>query len=148
MVTPGEIVVLVTFEINLGNRDSGVMTLCIPYPVLETVLEHLSTQRIFQRHTEDIPQEEKEKILHKLHYAKTPIEVFLAGTRLSVQELLELSVGDVIKLDRHATSDLLVNVNHRPKFYGRPGLVRGKLAIYVSDSIDNVETIEGFGLNG
>jgi flagellar motor switch protein FliM len=148
VATPGEIVALVTFEIVLSSRDSGLMSLCIPYPVLETVLGQLSAQHIFHRQNEDVPLEEQEKILSRLHYAKTPVEVFLSGTQLSVQELLDLSVGDVIKLDRSATDDLLVNINHKPKFYGRPGKVKDKLAIFVTDSIDNQETIEGFGLNG
>jgi flagellar motor switch protein FliM len=147
VATPGEIVALITFEVTLGNRDSGLMSLSIPYPVLESVLGQLSAQHIFQRQTEDIPEEEKQKLLTKLHYAKTPVEVYLAGTQLSIGELMELSVGDVIKLDRLATSDLLVNVNHRPKFYGRPGKARDKLAVYITDSITNEETIEGFGIN-
>lgn len=148
VASPGEIVALVTFEITLANRDSGLMNLCIPYPVLETVLSQLSAQHIFHRQNEGISVEEKEKILEKLRYARIPVEVFLSGTKLSVQELLDLSVGDVIKLDRGATENLLININHRPKFYGRPGRVKDKIGIFVTDSIDNEETIEGFGLNG
>jgi flagellar motor switch protein FliM len=148
VASPGEIVALVTFEITLSNRDSGLMSLCIPYPVLEMVLGQLSAQHIFHRQNETAPVEEKDKILSKLHYAKLPVEVFLGGTRLSIQELLELSVGDVVKLERSTTSDLLVNINHCPKFYGRPGRIKDKLAIYVTETIENEETIEGFGRHG
>lgn len=148
VATPGEIVALVTFEITLNNRDSGLMSLCIPYPVLETVLGQLSAQHIFHRQSEFSGGEEQENILSKLHYAKMPLEVYLAGTRLSVRELLDLSVGDVVRLDRLAVDDLLVNVNHRPKFYARPGRIKDKMAIYITDSIENEETIEGFGIDG
>ncbi len=148
VASPGEIVALVTFEIGFSNRESGLMSLCIPFPILETVLPHLSAQHIFHRQSETASQEEKDKILTKLHFAKTPIEVFLSGTQLSVQELLDLTVGDVIKLDRPATSDLLVNINHKPKFFARPGKIKDKLAVYVTDIISNEEVIEGFGLNG
>jgi flagellar motor switch protein FliM len=123
------------------------MSLCIPFPVLETVMGQLSAQRIFHRQSENVPVEERDKILSRLHYAKMPVQVFLAGTQLTVGELLELAVGDVIKLDRFATQDVLVNVNHRPKFYGRPGQVRDKLAIYISEAIDDEEKLEGFGIN-
>lgn len=148
VASPGEIVALVTFEITLSNKDSGLMNLCIPFPVLEMVLSQLSAQRIFHRQSEGISVEEKEKVLEKLRYAKTPVEVYMAGTRLSVRELLDLSVGDVIKLDRPASADMLISVNRRPKFYGRPGKVKDRLAIFVTDNIENVETIEGFGFHG
>ncbi len=148
VATPGEIVALVTFEITLSTKDSGLMSLCIPYPVLESVLNQLSAQHIFHRQSEGGSSDEQDRILSRLHYAKIPIEVFLAGTQLTVQELLELSIGDVVKLDRHAHEDLLVNVNHCPKFYGRPGRVKDKVAIYITETIENEETIEGFGFNG
>lgn len=147
VASPGEIVALVTFEIKLGAKDSGLMSLCIPYPVLETVLGQLSAQRIFHGSSQHHSEEEQTKILTKLNYAKIPVEVFLAGTQLSVHELLELGVGDVIKLDRGVSDDLLINVNHKPKFYGRPGRIKDKLAIFVTDSVQNIDNIEGFGRN-
>ena len=147
VATPGEIVALVTFEVNLGNKNSGLISLCIPYPVLEGVIGQLSAQHIFHRQQANIPIEEQEKVLEKLHYARTPIQVLLGGTTINVKDLLELQVGDVIRLDRLATDNLLVCVNSRPKFFSRPGKVKDKLAVYVVDNVENEEAIEGFGLN-
>ncbi len=146
VATPGEIVALITFEVNLGNKNSGLVSLCIPYPVLEGVIGQLSAQHIFHRQQANIPVEEQEKILNKLNYAKTPIQVMLGGTTINVKDLLELAVGDVIRLDREASSNLLVCVNSRPKFYCRPGRLKDKLAVYVVDEVENEESIEGFGL--
>ncbi|HEY9745971.1 MAG TPA: flagellar motor switch protein FliM [Oculatellaceae cyanobacterium] len=146
VATPGEIVALITFEVNLGNRNSGLISLCFPYPVLEGVVSQLSAQHIFHRQQSHIPLEEQEKILKKLNYAKIPIQVLLGGTTIRVGDLLDLSVGDVIRLDRLAVQDLLVNVNKRPKFYCRAGTLKDKLAVYISDTIENEEAIEGFGL--
>jgi flagellar motor switch protein FliM len=146
VATPGEIVALITFEVNLGNKHSGLISLCIPYPVLEGVISQLSAQHIFHRQQSSIPFEEQEKILQKLNYAKIPIQVLLGGTELSVGDLLGLSVGDVIRLDRSATDDLLACVNGRPKFYCRPGRLKDKLAVYMYDSVEIEESIEGFGL--
>jgi flagellar motor switch protein FliM len=145
IASPGEIVALVTLQVTMNNRDMGLMSLCLPYPLLETVINQLSAQHIFHRQNENLSDTEKQQILQKLHYAKIPVEVFLAGTTISVQDLLELNVGDVIRLDRSAAQDVLINVNHRPKFYGRPGRLKDKLALYVTDAIENEETLEGFG---
>lgn len=147
VATPGEIVALITFEVNLGNKNSGLISLCIPYPVLEGVISQLSAQHIFHRQQANVPFEEQEKILKKLNYAKIPVQVLLGGTVLSVKDLLELSVGDVIRLDREVNENLLACVNGRPKFYCRPGKVKDKLAVYVYEDVEDVESIEGFGLD-
>jgi len=146
VATPGEIVALITFEFNLGNKNSGLVNLCIPYPVLEGVISQLSAQHIFHRQQASVPIEEQEKILKKLNYAKVPIQVLLGGTSLSVRDLLDLTPGDVIPLDRGTSDNLLACVNGLPKFYCRPGRVKDKLAVYVYESVEEVEAIEGFGL--
>lgn len=147
VASPGEMVALVTFEVNLTEKDSGLMSFCIPYPILEGVLDKLSSQHIFHRHNETMDGESMDKILQKLHYAKTPLQVYLGGTQVSIRDLLALSEGDVIRLDRQATDDMLVHVNHAPKFMGRPGRLKNNLAVFITDSIENEETIEGFGFN-
>ncbi len=147
VATPGEIVALVTFEINIGNKDSGLMSLCIPYPVVESVIGQLSAQRIFLGQKGETPREHQEAVLSKLNYAKMPVQVFLGGTEINVQDLLELNIGDVIQLDREAKENLLISVNSKPKFYGRPGTVKKNLAVYVVDDISDTEAIEGFGFN-
>ena len=148
VATPGEIVALVTFEINLGHKDSGLMSLCIPYPVVESVIGQLSAQRIYHGQKGEVPKEHQEKVLSKLHYAKLPLQVYLGGTSINVNDLLNLRTGDVIRLDRAAADNLLVEVNKKPKFYCRPGTLKKNLAVYIVEDVDNTEAIEGFGLDG
>lgn len=147
VATPGEIVALITFDVNLGNKNSGLISLCIPYPVLEGVISQLSAQHIFHRQQSNNSIEEQEKILKKLNYAKMPVKVLLGGTSLSVRDLLDLSVGDVVRLDRAVNENLLACINGLPKFYCRPGKLKDKMAVYVYDSVSDVESIEGFGLD-
>jgi flagellar motor switch protein FliM len=61
--------------------------------------------------------------------------------------MMNLRVGDVIRLDRKASSPLLTCVNGIPKFFCRPGKLGKNLAVYVYNPIDKIEAIEGFGLN-
>ena len=145
VATPGEIVALVTFEIMLGNQDSGLMSLCIPYPVVEQVIDQLSSQHIFHKaQTESDAQ--PDVILERMRYATVPTSVLLGGTQLPIKELMDLTVGDVIKIDRMAKSELLMCVNEQPKFFCRPGTKRGNLAVCVSSSVEEIEAVEGFGL--
>ncbi|MBY0451270.1 MAG: flagellar motor switch protein FliM [Cyanobacteria bacterium] len=146
VATPGEMVALVTLEINVGNKDSGLISLCFPYPVLESVIRSLSSQRIFHGQHSDVPVEQQQQVLQKLHHAKMPVEVLLGGTTITVKDLLDLRVGDVVCLDRLAHESLLVCVNHRPKFFARPGTLKNNLAVYINESVADEEAIEGFGL--
>lgn len=147
VATPGEIVALVTFEITVANKDSGLISLCIPYPVVEGVIGQLSAQRIFHGQKGEVPVEQQEQVLNKLNYAKMPVNVYLGGTSITVKDLLGLNVGDVVKLDIEAKNNLLMMVNGRPKFFCRPGTVKKNLAVYVTESVKDEEAIEGFGLN-
>ena len=147
VASAGEIVALITFEVNLGNRDSGLMSLCIPYPVLEGVIGQLSAQHIFHRQQQINTPEQQDEVIAKLSHAKMPIQVILGGTGLSLRELLALGVGDVVRLDRLASQDLLVCVNDKSKFYCRPGTLKNNLAVRIVDSVEDVEAIEGFGAN-
>ncbi|MDX2084720.1 MAG: flagellar motor switch protein FliM [Candidatus Melainabacteria bacterium] len=147
VASPGEIVALITFEVNLGNRDSGLMSLCIPYPVLEGVIDSLSAQHIFHRQQRHTPEVEQDKILRKMQNAKMPVSVLLGGTELHLKDLMALRVGDVIRLDNPVQSDLILCVNQKPKFYCRPGTLKQKLAVSINGFIDNQEILEGFGLD-
>jgi flagellar motor switch protein FliM len=148
VATPGEIVALITFEVNLGSRDSGLVSFCIPFPVLESVISQLSAQHIFHRQQSSVSSDQQDIILHKLNHAVMPVQCLLGGTEIHVKELLELSVGDVIRLDREAKENLLICVNGRPKFFGRPGTVKKNLAISITEEVEDEEAIKGFGLNG
>lgn len=142
-----EIVALITFEVNIGNKDSGLMSFCLPYPMLEEVMSRLSAQRIFHNQLEISGKDKQEQILTKLRYAKVEAKVLLGGTEISIKDLVELVPGDVIQLDRGMHQNLLLCVNNRPKFYCRPGTLKNNLAVSITQAVDDEEAIEGFGLN-
>lgn len=147
IASPGEIIALITFEITLPSKDSGLISLCIPYPVLESVIGKLNAQRFYHGRKEEAKAENQLKVLDKINYAKIPAQVSLGGTKLSISDLMALEVGDVVRLDREYTEDLMLSINQVPKFYCRAGTVKKNLAVYVVDAVDNQETIEGFGFN-
>ncbi len=146
VVTPGEIVALVTFEISIANKDGGLISLCVPYPMLEEVIDQLSAQRIFRGQVAQSTPDSQEKLLSKMDFAKVPVQVHLGGADTTMREILALQTGDVIQLDRMTNQNMLMCVNNKPKFYCRPGTLRKKMAVYIVEDVGNVESVEGFGL--
>lgn len=145
VATPGEIVALVTFEVQLGGRDSGLMSLCLPYPVLETVVSQLSAQHIFHSRNHEISDEDQNKIIQKLAPATLAVDVTLGSVDINVKELLELRVGDVLRLESMVSDPLILNVEGIPKFTARPGTLKNKLAVNVMDPIQ-LEDLDSVGI--
>lgn len=136
IASPGEIVALVTLEIQISGKYSGLFSLCFPYPVLEGVLGQLSAQHFFQSKGIITSPEDKQKILDKLNNTFVNLDVSLGGTQISVHDLVDLKVGDVLKLDNNVNQDLVVRVNSIPKFLCKPGTKKNKIAISVTDVLD------------
>ena len=66
VATAGEIVALLTFEVQISGKHFGLFSICFPYPVLETVLTHLSTPHIFQTKGLVATNDERMKMISKL----------------------------------------------------------------------------------
>ena len=145
VASPGEMVAMVTFEVLFG-KESSLMSFCIPYPTLENVMGSLSSQHIFHQQRDIQPEEDRDSIMEKLGLAPLPLNVIIAGTHMKVKDLLELDVGDVFQLDNRVEDELLIKVSGLPKFMGYPGTVGKKLAVYITEPIENEEAIEGYGL--
>jgi len=146
---PSEIVAVLTFEITLANRDSGLMSICFPYPMLEGIIDQLSSQHLFHQHLLANNMEEAENhiaLLDRMHYAQIPVSVRLGGVAVSIHDLLHIKPNDVIRLNRQAGSNLLMCLNEAPKYYVQPGVCRNKLAVCVIEPTLEPQDIKGFGL--
>jgi flagellar motor switch protein FliM len=130
---PGEIVALVTLEVQISTKQSGLLSLCFPFPVLETVIGQLSSQHIFQSKGILTSSEDKQKMLEKLHAAKISVNSILGSTDISLQDFMELKEGDVIKLDCSVNDDLLICINGEKRFRGRPGTSKNHIAVKIVD---------------
>lgn len=141
IASPGEIVALITLEVQMAGKYSGLLSICFPYPVLESVLNRLSSQHIFQ--TKGIIQspEDKENILVKLNCSKVNVNVHLGHTEISVSELLDLREGDVLRLDCGIEDNLVVNVNDLPKFLARPGTKKNKVAVSIVEELGSLDSL-------
>lgn len=140
--SPGEITALITLEIQIAEKQSGLLSLCFPYPVLENVLEQLSTQQMFRSRGILSSPEDKKSILNKLGSSNVNINVTLGKTKITVEDFLDLKVGDVLRLDNQVTEDLVISINGKPKFLGRPGTRKNKLAVTVTDTINSLENLK------
>jgi len=134
IVPPNEVVVVIGLEMKLSNR-AGTMNLCIPYNVIEPVMEDLSTQNWFAVGTDGSMSESRGAMEQSLHRASVNVSGVLAETRISMQDLASLSPGDMLLTERNASSPVLLCVEGEKKFIGRLGRCKRKLAIQIDRTI-------------
>jgi flagellar motor switch protein FliM len=131
IVPPNETVVVIGFELKMGNR-SGTMSLCIPYNVIEPIMGMLAAQNWFSYQRKGGQDDHLRKLTKNVCNATVELRTFLAQTTIRVSDLLALQVGDVITTDKDSTHDVLIQIESKNKFLGQIGQFRGGRAIRIT----------------
>ncbi|MCH8149986.1 MAG: flagellar motor switch protein FliM [Planctomycetes bacterium] len=140
IVAPNEIVVVIGFEIKMTGR-AGTMSLCIPFNVIEPVMDKLVTQGwlAYQRQTPAADQ--TEDIARGLASTKVEVAAFLAQTTITVRELLGLQIGDIIQTTKPTTGEIILQVKGENKFAGHLGRHNENLAIKITRRAEVEESL-------
>jgi flagellar motor switch protein FliM len=128
IVPPNETVVVIGFELKMGNR-AGTMSLCIPYNVIEPIMSTLASQNWFSYQRKGLQDDHLRKLTGSVNTAPVELRAFLAQTTINVNELLALQVGDIITTEKDSTHDVLIQVEGKNKFLGQVGQFRGTRSI-------------------
>jgi len=130
IVPPNETVVVIGFEIKMGNR-AGTMSLCIPYNVIEPIMGILAAQNWFSYARKGSQEDPLRRLTGHVHGAPVEVRAFLAQTTITMSDLLNLQVGDLITTDKPCSGDVLVQVGDKNKFMAQLGQLRGNKAVRV-----------------
>ncbi len=128
IMTPNEKIVLVTVEVKIGET-AGLINICLPYVVLEPVLDRLGTSVLFTTKAVTNPGFFVKQIQQNVEQAKVDVMALLGTTEILVKDLLNLAPGDVIPLSQRIQAPLPVYVGDNIKFMGIPGLHKEQLAV-------------------
>ena len=128
-LAPNEPVALVTFSVEMGKSNTFI-NICIPYLSIEKVLDKLVVQYWFQN----------EKVREKIEEGLNPVEIEMSAelgcTHLTIDDFLNLSRGDIIRLDNKCTNPIKIYVEDQEYYYARPGITGKNLGVAVLDIID------------
>lgn len=138
IASEAEAMLLISFTINL-EYSFGEMKLCLPVSSMETTLEQLYNSNKPTEQGVMNDSKESERLLKKtINNIKVVVAGVLNETNITVNDLISLKVGDVLRLDNKITNDIKVSVEGKNKFYGKPGLFGSKKAIQIAALIDSV----------
>ena len=130
IVPPNEVVVVIGFELKLGAR-AGTMSLCIPFTVIEPLMDEISAQSWFQagRHRSD--KQWSRLVADRIADAQVEVIAILAETSMTVSDLHNLEVGDVIMTGKPADSPVTLYIESVPKFFADIGRHKNHRALRV-----------------
>ncbi|HOQ08693.1 MAG TPA: flagellar motor switch protein FliM [Syntrophomonadaceae bacterium] len=134
LVSPSEIMIIVSLETQMAGV-LGMINICIPFLVLEPILDKLSVHYYYAASNTKINPENVAAIRHKLENTQIPVKVILGRSVITVKDLLELSVGDVIPLDRSVNEELEVTIGQHTKFLGKPGILGNRISLQISQIV-------------
>ena len=139
IVPPNETVVVVGFEIKLGQR-AGTMSLCMPYGAIEPVMSRIGEQTWLSYQGKRDPaagHADAARLGDGLAAAAVELRATLAKTTITLGELTDLRPGDVLTTDKPAGTGLTtLSLDGRNKFRGKLGKFRGKRAVRVTEILD------------
>jgi len=135
IIPPTDMIVLVTLEVRISEAF-GLMNICMPFAVIEPIIDRLNAQVWFTRSSRQVTTPENTAALqNRLNMAQVPVTAELGRANITVGELLQLQTGDVLQLDQSVKGLLEVKVGNQLKFKGTPGIVDNRMAIQIAQII-------------
>ena len=134
IVPPTDIVIASTFDVELENAN-GTITLVIPYATIEPIKQKLATG--FQVESDQTDKKMWTAIIRsQLLDTSVNLKVNLGQAEITMGDLMNLKIGDVIPLDQDTTGEFDVMVEEVPKFKSFYGIHHGSVAVQVTRPVE------------
>ncbi len=135
IVSPSEMTAIVTMNVTIGDVE-GLMNVCIPYSCVESVVDKLNTKFWYSTMQASNNDSYREVIESTLSRAKIPVRAVLGKSTVSVNDFINLQMGDIIRLNSKVDEELDVYVGSIKKFKALPGAAGDSYAVRVVSIIE------------
>lgn len=134
IISPSEMIAIITINLKIGEVE-GLMNICLPYMTLEDVMDKLNTKYWYSTMQERDEKEYTEAIEAMISKAPMPVKAVLGKSNISVNDFVNLQIGDIIRLDTKVEQELDVYVGNIRKFTALPGASGEQYAVRVTSVI-------------
>ncbi|QQZ07941.1 flagellar motor switch protein FliM [Heyndrickxia vini] len=142
MVSPNETVVVISMNTVIGET-SGMINLCIPHVVLEPIIPNLSVHYWMQNNSLKEKEPKETEIIEKnIKQAVIPLVAELGTTEITIEDFLNLNIGDVIQLDQNINDPVIVKMEGIPKYSAQTGKRGKKMAVQILQDVKGGEDDE------
>lgn len=134
IISPSEMTSIVTVSIKIGNVE-GLMNVCLPFACLEDVIDKLNMKYWYSTMKVKDDKSYDDMIQTAIGKAKIPVRAVLGKSVISVNDFINIQVGDIIKLDTKVEDELNIYVGNINKFTALPGSSSEAYAVRISSII-------------
>lgn len=129
VVPLSDVIISTTFEVELENA-SGTIALVIPYSTIEPIKNKLNSS--FQSDTDRTDKVWIQNLETHMENVEANVFVNLGETSITVADLVNLNIGDIIPLNQDCDGELDLKVEGVSKFKCFFGVSRGTRAIQIT----------------
>ncbi len=121
-----EIVEVIVYNVEVGDIK-GTITMCIPYTFIDALTSSGDRDDL---NKDGIPTDEvRNTMLAELSETYVDVGGIIGTAKLTLHDIMNLQVGDVIRLEQRVGSPVLMTINNNKWFLGEPGIKKSQKAI-------------------
>ena len=129
--SPSDPMVIANFRTRIGDTP-GDMKLCLPLRFLKPLIPKVKPSDLLPKSTADPKAQKVAPSPFLIESAKIGIVVELGKSDILFQDLVNIGVGDVVRLDASIENPLRIKIEGKVKFLGRPGVREKKVALQIT----------------
>ena len=137
IVAQNEIVIMIVLEITIGET-SGMINLAYPVIHLESILSRLANKDLMLGER-NIKKSRNIELKELIKRADMNVEAILGETNLSFKKILDLKVGDTIRLKQPSSNKAALSIDGKNIFEAQMGIHNHAKSMKV---IDKIETFD------
>lgn len=138
IISPSETIAIITINLKIGDVE-GLMNVCLPFGCLEPVMDKLNTKYWFSTMQDKDTNSYKQAIETLIDKVNIPVKAVLGKSSISVNDFVNIHVGDVIRLDKGIEEELDIFVGNIKKFKALPGSTNDNYAVRVTQILREEE---------
>lgn len=138
VIAPNDMIAIVTLNMKIGDVE-GFMNVCLPFLTLEDVMDKLNTKYWFSTMQENHDENYEAYIESLIRKADIPVRAVLGQSMISVNDFMNLQVGDCIRLGSRVDDDMNIYVGNIKKFTALPGAEKDSYAVRITSVIREEE---------
>lgn len=133
IVASSEPIVIITMNVKIGDVED-IINLCIPHIAVQPVFKELSMHNLYSKAVDDEDIEEDfGRLSSNMSNINLTMRAVFDDTIGTVNDIVNLQIGDVIRVDHPVSKPITVNVEHIPKFKAHIGRHKSMYAVKIAD---------------
>ena len=138
IIAPNDMIAIVTMNVKIGDVE-GFMNICLPFVTVEDVMDKLNTKFWYSTMRESSGEDYSHYVEAMIRRVDVPVKALLGKSTITVNDFVNLQVGDIIRLDTGETDEMDIYVGNIKKFKAMPGKNGENYAVRVTSVIRQEE---------